>query len=233
MRDKFIHDIAGDKIDVVQDAMSFYISLKAKDNSVLVLDELQKNLWRLQQPDKMFSVKFKDDDNVFNTLNFAEWLEASITNCIMKIDSLELEDDMIKKDKYNGEEFTQSLIGLYQSTGIRKLTDFDKRTHGYFALWNYDDEKMTMQFAIKEIMTEIVRTVMKSNDIFGSEEAVHVTVADVFYVLEDIRERITSAKLPQKRDEDSELSDDAADLISRAMFADKGYVLSVLDYLME
>jgi hypothetical protein len=82
-------------------------------------------------------------------------------------------------------------------------------------------------------MTEIVRTVMKSNDIFGSEEAVHVTVADVFYVLEDIRERITSAKLPQKRDEDSELSDDAADLISRAMFADKGYVLSVLDYLME
>ena len=58
MRDKFIQDIAGDKIDVVQDAMSFYISLKAKDNSVLVLDELQKNLWRLQQPDKMFSVEF-------------------------------------------------------------------------------------------------------------------------------------------------------------------------------
>ena len=40
MRDKFIHDIAGDKIDVVQDAMSFYISLKAKDNSVIVLEKV-------------------------------------------------------------------------------------------------------------------------------------------------------------------------------------------------
>ena len=139
MRFKFIQDIAGDKIDVVNDAMSFYSSLKAKDKSITVIDELIGNMYLLQQPDNIFDVEYKDDTEVFNTLDFAEWLEVSITNCIMKIDSLELDDDIIKKDKYNGEEFTQSLIGLYQSTGIRKLTDFDKRTHGYFALWNYDD----------------------------------------------------------------------------------------------
>ena len=232
MRFKFIQDIAGDKIDVVNDAMSFYSSLKAKDKSITVIDELIGNMYLLQQPDNIFDVEYKDDTEVFNTLDFAEWLEVSITNCIMKIDSLELDDDIIKKDKYNGSAFAKSLVGLYRDIGIKKLTDFDKRTNGYFALWNYDDEKLTMQHAIKEIMTEIVKVVMEDK-IYGGEDVTHVTVADVHKVLVEIKVRITSASLPQKRDEDDEISDDALDLISKAMFADKGYVLSVLDYLME
>ena len=126
MRFKFIQDIAGDKIDVVNDAMSFYSSLKAKDKSITVIDELIGNMYLLQQPDNIFDVEYKDDTEVFNTLDFAEWLEVSITNCIMKIDSLELDDDIIKKDKYNGPAFAKSLVGLYRDIGIKKLTDFDK-----------------------------------------------------------------------------------------------------------
>ena len=139
MRFKFIQDIAGDKIDVVNDAMSFYSSLKAKDKSITVIDELIGNMYLLQQQDNIFDVEYKDDTEVFNTLDFAEWLEVSITNCIMKIDSLELDDDIIKKDKYNGPAFAKSLVGLYRDICIKKLTDFDKRTNGYFAIWNYDD----------------------------------------------------------------------------------------------
>ena len=111
MRFKFIQDIAGDKIDVVNDAMSFYSSLKAKDKSITVIDELIGNMYLLQQPDNIFDVEYKDDTEVFNTLDFAEWLEVSITNCIMKIDSLELDDDIIKNDKYNGEGI------LYKNNG--------------------------------------------------------------------------------------------------------------------
>ena len=56
MRFKFIQDIAGDKIDVVNDAMSFYSSLKAKDKSITVIDELIGNMYLLQQPDNIFDV---------------------------------------------------------------------------------------------------------------------------------------------------------------------------------
>ena len=67
MRFKFIQDIAGDKIDVVNDAMSFYSSLKAKDKSITVIDELIGNMYLLQQPDNIFDVEYKDDTEVFNT----------------------------------------------------------------------------------------------------------------------------------------------------------------------
>lgn len=227
MRWKFINDVAGQKSDTVMEAINFYSNLKSKDYAVVVLDELEKNVWMLQEEDQMFVVEPLVDASVIDPYVFSEMIELSMANSIVRLNNEIDADSHFRRETKSNKFLSKGIQDLYRSGSIFKISEDERKSMVQSALWNIEDETMAIQQAVKAVISAVL-----SFDFSVQQE--EVTVSQYVKELNGLKERMENSSLPQRRDDIDEINDKALDLISSAMFNDEnGYLDSVLDYIFK
>ena len=227
MRWKFINDVAGKKSDTVMEAINFYSNLKSKDYAVVVLDELEKNVWMLQEEDQMFVVEPLVDSSVIDPYVFSEMIELSMANSIVRLNNEIDADSHFRRETKSNKFLSKGIQDLYRSGSIFKISEDERKSMVQSALWNIEDETMAIQQAVKAVISAVL-----SFDFSVQQE--EVTVSQYVKELNGLKERMENSSLPQRRDDIDEINDKALDLISSAMFNDEnGYLDSVLDYIFK
>lgn len=227
MRWKFINDVAGKKSDTVMEAINFYSNLKSKDYAVVVLDELEKNVWMLQEEDQMFVVEPLVDASVIDPYVFSEMIELSMANSIVRLNNEIDADSHFRRETKSNKYLSKGIQDLYRSGSIFKISEDERKSIVQSALWNIEDETMAIQQAVKAVISAVL-----SFDFSVQQE--EVTVSQYVKELNGLKERMENSSLPQRRDDIDEINDKALDLISSAMFNDEnGYLDSVLDYIFK
>jgi len=235
VRWKFINDVAGEKSDTVMEAINFYSNLKSKDYAVVVLDELEKNVWMLQEEDQMFVVKPLKDDSVIDPYVFSEMIELSMANSIIRLNNEIDADSHFRRETKSNKFLSKGIQDLYRSGSIFKISEDERKSMVQSALWNIEDETMAIQQAVKAVISAVL-----SFDFSVKQD--EVTVSQYVKELNGLKERMGNSSLPQRRDDIDEINEKALDLISKAMFnveidetssQKNGYLDSVLDYIFK
>ncbi len=227
MRWKFIKDVSGEKSDTVFEAINFYTNLKAKDYALIVIDELDKNMWMLQEEDDMFITDLSKDKTELCPQMFAEYLELTMANAVIRLNDTIPEDSPLRDTTKSGRSLMKGIQDLYQDGSIFKISEEDRKDIALSSLWNIEDEKMAIQTAIKSVITEVLRMNYREDD----ED---LKILDFHNALDDLKERMEQASIPSRRTDIEDINEESLDLIASAMFdEDKGYVNSVLDYIFK
>ena len=229
MRWKFIKDVSGDKSDTVFEAINFYTNLKAKDYALIVIDELEKNMWMLQDDDHMFVTPVEKDETEVCPQGFSEYLELTMANAVIRLNKTIPEDSPLRNKAKSGRSLMKGIQDLYQNGSIFKISEDDRKDIALSSLWNIEDEKMAIQTAIKSVIAEVLRFRFSEENI--DED---VRVLDFVNALNELKEKMEQSSIPTRRPDIDDINEESLDLIASAMFdEDKGYVNSVLDYIFK
>tara|TARA_R100000742_G_C4274638_1_gene94709 strand:- start:398 stop:1123 length:726 start_codon:yes stop_codon:yes gene_type:complete len=241
MRWKFIKDVSGEKGDTVFEALNFYSNLKAKDYALIVIDELEKNVWMLQDDEKMFVTEPSKDSEEICPSGFGEYLELTMANAVIRLNDTIPQDSPLRDKTKSGKNLMKGIQSLYQNGNIFKISEDDRKDIALASMWNIEDEKMAIQTAIKSVLAEVLRFQFEeySDDeenfsVFSSVAKEQITVSDFYNSLQGLKEKMEQSSIPTRRPDIEDINDESLDLIASAMFdEDRGYVNSVLDYIFK
>jgi len=238
MRWKWIQDVAEDKRDTVYEAMNFYTNLKSKDYSLVVIDELEKNLWMVQEEDQMFLVLPENDHVEICPLAFHEMLELSMANSIVRLNNTISKEEIKKGETINTKNLGIRIQDIYQSPKYGEKGNhyhplFSDRNFLKSCLWNIDDERMAIQASVKAVIGTVLTFEYEHNQHRDLEDE-NPSVSMYHAKLMELKERMEQSSIPSRTDESEEIDIESLDLISSAMFNDDGgYVETVLDYILK
>lgn len=238
MRWKWINDVAEDKRDTVYEAMNFYSNLKSKDYSLIVIDELEKNLWMIQEEDQMFVVLPENDHVGICPMAFHEMLELSMANAIIRLNDTFSEEDIKKGKSVNNKMLGIRIQDIYLSPEYGEKGNhyhplFSDRNFLKSCLWNIDDERMAIQASVKAVIAAVLSFEYEHNQHQDLED--EAPAVSMYYSnLMDLKSRMEQSSIPSRRDDIEDIDEESLDLISSAMFnEDEGYIETVLDYILK
>ena len=235
MKWQFIEDVSDGKGSEAYEAINFYANLKSKDYAGFAVDKLKDNLWRLQDDSERFIVEPINDYTEVSLSSLKDFIEIVMADCVIEFNNQIPQDWKMRKPVWQSKNVISSLLDFFDKKkkkfNLNHIPKDKAKDIVEACLWNYDDEIMAIQGGIRQVMGYVMGLHVKSMLHFDIENS-FISVHQIAQLIDNLGDGLDEITIPSREETAPIQSDKSLDLISKAMFDEKEYINTIVNYLL-